>query len=445
MNKTALIISREYLTRVKKKSFIIMTILGPLLMAALILIPTYVAQKTEKEMKVLVVDDNEFFINSFHDSSKTTFSYRSGNITDIKQEALIDGNFDAVLHILKSTATLKANIFYKEDPPISFKSTIEDQIDKMLFDKLLQDTFDIDPVKFEVFKNTARSNIVMIQTDEQGNEKENMSNINRMVGMIAGILIYMFIFMFASMVLRGVLEEKSSRIVEVLLSSVKPMELMMGKIIGVAMVGLTQFVAWIVLTVAIVFGFSAATPSLFNNADSAAITEQMTTSNQMMTSTTDLSALSNNDDMTQMLSVFANINFTEIILCFLFYFLFGYLLYSALYAGIGSAVDNETDSNQFILPVSIPLLIVMMLSFTIANSPNAALARWLSFIPFTSPVAMLIRLPSGVSLWELLLSMALLILTFICCVWIAAKIYRTGILMYGKKVTYKELFKWLKY
>ncbi len=443
MNNTLLIISREYLTRVKKKSFIIMTILGPILMAALIIVPVYLASKSQRAMKVMVVDDNEFFINKFQDTKKTTYSYQSGEIDRIKQEALNNGEYDAVLHILKSSHSLKSTLYFYEDPPTSFRSQIESQMDKLLFDRVIKDTFNIDPKKFDVIKSTTRAAVMMKQIDEQGNEKESFTELNRVIGIICGVLIYMFIFMFASQVLRGVLEEKTNRIVEVLLSSVKPMELMMGKIVGVAMVGLTQFVLWILLTIAIVGGASIISPKLFTQ-DAA---EQLQNINDptMLMGMEEIDSLHQTENMMQLIDGFYNISFRQIIFAFFFFFLFGYLLYAALYAGIGSAVDNETDSNQFTLPITVPLLLTLMLLAPISENPNGSLAWWFSMIPFTSPVGMLIRLPSGVPMWELILSMSILAATFILSVWVAAKIYRTGILMYGKKITYRELWKWLRY
>ncbi|PKP27540.1 MAG: ABC transporter permease, partial [Bacteroidetes bacterium HGW-Bacteroidetes-19] len=226
MNKIKLIIAREYLTRVKKKSFIIMTILGPLLLAALFIVPIVVATQTQKTMNVMVVDDNDFFINKFSDTEKTKFSYRSGDIELIKKDALNSG-YDAVLHILKGTQSIKTNLFFNEEPSMTFNSNVESQMDKLLFDRVLIDTFNIDPVKYEQLKNLTRSSIANIKIDATGEEKESKSEITRMVGMFSGLAIYFFIFLFASQVLRGVLEEKTNRIVEVLISSVKPMELMM--------------------------------------------------------------------------------------------------------------------------------------------------------------------------------------------------------------------------
>lgn len=445
MNKTNLIIAREYLTRVKKKSFIIMTIIAPLLLAALFVVPIIVATQTQKTMKVMVVDDNDFFINKFTDTEKTKFSYRSGDIEFIKKEALTNG-YDAVLHILKGTQSIQTNLFFNDEPSMTFNSNVESQMDKLLFDRVLIDTFKIDPVKYEQLKSLTRSSIANIKIDETGNEKASNSDITRGVGMFSGIAIYFFIFMFASQVLRGVLEEKTNRIVEVLISSVKPMQLMMGKIIGIAMVGLTQFLIWVGLTFVLIYGVQLAKPDLFQTTD---IAQQMIGANGDSATTAQLTNV--NVESLPSVSIFTvidnyfNVSFTVLLLSFLFYFLMGYLIYAALFAAVGSAVDNETDSQQFVMPITMPLILSITLLMPITENPNGPLAVWMSMIPLTSPVAMLIRLPSGVPLYQLLTSMAISIGFFILCVWFASKIYRVGILMYGKKVTYRELFKWLRY
>lgn len=447
MNKILLIISREYLTRVKKKSFIVMTILGPILMAALIIVPVLVAKNTQKSVKVMVVDDNELFINAFKDSEKTTFRYQSGNIEKIKKEALDGGEYDVVFHILpQGSYALTSTMYFYDDPPMHLRGNVEEQMDKILFDKLLQDTFNIDIVKYNTLKNATRSSIAMVQTTPDGTEKKSFTEINRLMGIIFGFAIYMFIFMFASQVLRGVLEEKTNRIVEVLLSSVKPVQLMMGKIIGIAMLGLTQFALWVVFTLVIILGVQVANPSFFTP-DSQAMgmlgqTTEIAQSGQMMEN---MQIPAMDKGIVEMIDAFYDISFSQIIFSFLFYFLFGYLLYAALFAAVGSAADNETDSNQFTMPITIPLILSIVLVMPMADDPNGTLAWWMSMIPFTSPIAMLVRLPSGVPLWELILSMSLLVAFFFLCIGLATKIYRTGILMYGKKITYKELWKWIRY
>jgi len=453
MNKVKLIIAREYLTRVKKKSFIIMTILAPLLFAGLMIAPVVIAKKTmesQKQMNVLVIDENDFFINKLEDNAQSVFTYRSGDVNEFKKELSI-GKYDAILHIVKGNASLRANLFYEKDPPTRFAAGLEKQLDKQLFDKLLMDTFNIQPKQFEMYKQTTQATITSIRIDESGNEKASNADVSKVVGMVFGIIIYFLIFFSAQQVLRGVLEEKTNRIIEVLISSVKPMQLMLGKIIGVAMVGLTQLVLWIALTLTLIVGVQFVAPNLFAG-DSEMMQTAMQT--QMSVGSENFQSLQNTVDVEQLLaqnSVFEqiqsyfNISFTTLLLCFLFYFIFGYLIYASLFAAVGAAVDSETDSQQFVLPVTIPLLFTMIMFVPITEDPNGALAIWMSMIPLTSPVAMLMRLPAGVPLYELLASMALCIVFFFFCVWLAARIYRIGILMYGKKTTWKDLGKWLRY
>jgi ABC-2 type transport system permease protein len=453
MNKIKLIIAREYLTRVKKKSFIIMTILAPVLMATLMVAPVIITKKSleaEKQMNVLVIDDQEFFINKLGENTLSTFTYRSGEINEFKKD-LFTGEYDAILHILKSNAALRANLYYENDPPSRFVSDLESQLDKHLFDRMLMDTFNIQPKQFEALKKTTQATISSIKIDDQGNEKTSFAWLSKIVGIIAGVIIYFFIFLCAQQVLRGVLEEKTNRIIEVLISSVKPMPLMLGKIIGIAMVGLTQFVAWIVLTFILIMGVQFAAPDLLTDNSTMMQNTVQISSGDMETGlalslpTGDSQQLLIQDSLFEQIQNYFNFSFSTLLLCFLFYFLFGYLIYASLYAAIGAAVDAETDSQQFLLPITIPLIMTIMMVFPISESPNGPLALWMSMIPLTSPVAMLVRLPAGVPLYELLISMGLCILFFIFCVWVAAKIYRIGILMYGKKPTWKDLGKWLRY
>jgi ABC-2 type transport system permease protein len=452
MNKVKLIIAREYLTRVKKKSFIIMTILAPILLATLIIAPAVIAMKTmesQKQMKVLVIDDNDFFINKLEDNAQVVFTYRSGDVNEFKKE-LFTGNYNAILHIVESSGALRANLYYEKDPPSRLVSRLENQLDKILFNRLLTETFNIDPKEFEAYKKTTQATITSIKIDEYGNEKASFAQVNKIVGIVFGFIIYFFIFMCAQQVLRGVLEEKTNRIIEVLISSVKPIQLMLGKIIGVAMVGLTQFVLWIVLTFILILGVQLAVSDLLTGDSEmfqTAIQNQMTVGSEItpLQNTIDTQQLLAQNSIFEQIQNYFNFSFTTLLLCFLFYFIFGYLIYASLYAAVGSAVDAETDSQQFLLPITIPLLLTLMLIMPISENPTGPLAVWMSMIPLTSPVAMLIRLPSGVPLYELLASMALCVVFFFCCVWLAAKIYRIGVLMYGKKITWKDLAKWVRY
>lgn len=440
MNNTLLITSREYLTRVKKKSFIILTLVVPLLFAALMVVPVLLATQGREHVNVMVVDDNEIYINNFIEDEKTSFSYRSGDIEQIKKEALA-GDYDVVLYFPQSSQKVNANLYYNEEPSMYLRSELESQINNLFFDHVLQDSFNIDLDKYNTIKDLARSQITMIQIDEHGDEKESMAEMNKTIGMICGFIIYFVVLFFSGQVLRGVLEEKNNRIVEVLISSVKPVELLLGKIIGIALVGLTQFLIWIVFTLVILVGVQVAAPEMFMEAsgvDTEQVMEAMNNSQLAAGNTMDAGIFAE-------ISNYFPISFTEMILCFLFFFLTGYLMYSALFAAVGSAADNETDSAQLTMPITMPLLLTIVLVMPIADNPNGQLAFWLSMIPLSSPVAMLTRLPSGVPLWELLLSMVLMLLFFVFVVWFASKVYRTGILMYGKKVSWKEIWKWVRY
>ena len=435
MSKIPIIIEREFFSRVKKKSFIITTLLMPLMLIALIVIPVYIAQKSDKDCLVYVLDDNDYFINKFADTEKVHFAYPSGELESLKQQC-IDGECDAVLHILSGAQSNQANLYYHKEPPLSLKGRVTEQMDKILFDRTLMDTFHIDLQKYEIIKQTSQSSVAAVQIDADGQERASMMFLNRIVGLICGVLIYMFVFMYANQVMRSSIEEKANRIVEIIISSVKPFEFMMGKIIGVALVGILQFAMQIVLAVVLLFGVQFLLPALFS--------ETTVAGPDVASATGAAEAMQiQNSSLFSDISAFYSFPFTTLIICFFVYFLFGYLIYASLFAGLGSATDSETDSNQFVMPVSLPLILTIMI-ISMEASSQSTLVKWLSIIPFTSPIAMLYRIPSGVPLWELILSIALLVGTFVLCVWLSAKIYRTGLLMYGKKVTWKEIWRWVR-
>lgn len=440
-NKTLLIIAREYITRVRKKSFIILTILLPLLIAAVIVLPVLLVLNSEKSQhaNVLVIDDTEIFINAFEGTDNTSFSYASGDVDALKKEAFDSEKYDCVFHILNNSQGLKSNLFYRKNLPSSLQSNLESQMDEIFFNRMLQDSLHIDPVRFEKLQELTKSDITTIQVDDQGNERKNVAEMNEIIGMICGFFIYFIIIIFASQVLRGVLEEKSNRIVEVLISSVKPTQLLIGKIVGIALVGITQFLIWVLLTLGIVTAVGFAAPNLMNSQNNPELVLNEGTPNVTPT-----------PDITESMGIFQQINdyfpisFSEIILSFFFFFVVGYLIYATLYAATGSVVDTESDSQQYTMPVTIPLILSIILIPSIASNPNGQLAFWFSMIPLTSPICMMVRLPAGVPLWQLLTSMGLSLLFLLFCIWFAAKIYRMGILMYGKKNSWKEIFKWMK-
>lgn len=440
MNKIALIIQREYLTRVMKRSFIIMTFLGPILMAALMIVPVYLASLSDlSERKVAILDETGWFMGKFEKGDNLSFEYVFNDL-NTEKENLKAGVYDALLHIPRPDLNIPVNaeLFSIRQASMNMRSYVRNVMKTEVENRKLMAS-GIDP---DVIKSAKTNiNIVTIRLDEDGGETRSFTEVEVALGIFSAILIYFFIFLFGSQVMRGVIEEKTNRIVEVIISSVKPFQLMMGKIVGVALVGLTQFLLWVLLTGIIYLLFvSVAGMEVQKGAD--VFGQGSVIGGQTETI---LQEDRGQDGVKQVMEVISSIHFGTMIFSFIFYFLGGYLLYAALFAAIGSAVDNETDTQQFMLPVSIPLILGIVLSNLIVNNPDGPLAFWFSIIPLTSPVIMMVRIPFGVPLWELALSMALLIGGFIFTTWLAAKIYRTGILMYGKKVSYAELWKWLRY
>lgn len=436
-HKISLIIRREYLTRVRKKSFIIMTFLGPLLMAALMIVPVFLATMSDiGTRKIAVLDDTNWFVGRFENGDNLRFSYVIDDIDSLKKK-VFEGEYDALLYIPATQLNIPSNaeLFSNKQVSLNMSSYIRNTMRTEVENKKLLAS-GIDP---ELIKSAKTDiNLVTIRMDKDGGEKKAFTEVDVALGLFSSILIYFFIFIFGAQVMRGVIEEKTSRIIEVIVSSVKPFELMMGKILGIAMVGLTQFLLWVVLTIGIygifTLAFGSAPDPQMMGTSGTLLTEQLNTNQQV-----DSAAVM------QVFEVVDSIDFGVVIFAFLFYFLGGYLLYASLFAAIGSAVDNEADTQQFMLPVSLPLILGIVISNFVVNNPDGSIAFWLSMFPLTSPVIMMVRIPFGVPYWEIALSMTLLIGGFIFTTWLAAKIYHTGILMYGKKVNYKELWKWLRY
>lgn len=447
MNKISLIIQREYLTRVRKKSFIVMTILGPVLMAALFIVPVWMAMNDEDEANILVIDDSYLFHERMADTDKIHFIFPEVGVglDSAKSEMMASDNYDAVLFIhekIMSTPT-GIQLIYDKQPGINviryIENTIGNDIEKFKLAKS-----GIDQATIEAAKTNVK--LVTTKLDEIGEESKSNTELSMVIGMFSGILIYMFIFLYGVQVMRGVIEEKTSRIIEVIISSVKPFELMMGKILGIALVGLTQFLLWTVLSFTLITGGKALVEQHFSGKEKAVSIEEAMTSNQMpQEADKDVSTELNQAAIDEIFASIDMINFPLILGCFLFYFLGGYLIYSALFAAVGSAVDNEADSQQFMLPITAPIIFSFVMAQVVINNPESPMSFWLSMIPFTSPIIMMVRIPFGVPAWELALSMFLLVVGFIATTWLAGRIYRTGILMYGKKISYKELWKWLRY
>ena len=444
MGKIKLIIRREYMTRVRKRSFIIMTFLGPILIAAIGIVPLLLANANESVRNVQVFDETGVAEGQLQSNPNIVFSYVSGPIEQAK-ERLKSGEVYALVHIPASqddnllVTQRNVRLYSREQVSLNVKIYIENQIEKQIERALLKSQ-GVDKELVASVEKAVNVSIAAIPINEKPAKDVSYDvEISTALGAISGMLIYFFIFLFGAQVMRGVIEEKTNRIVEVIISSVKPFQLMMGKIVGIALVGLTQFLLWVILTAAL---YSTFLNTIVKEKYSSNQIEQMIQKSPDGTSVENIDNIIENQQMIQRIS---SINWALIIPCFMFYFLGGYLLYGALFAAIGSAVDNDSDTQQFVLPITIPLIFSFVMAQTVLNDPTGDLARWLSIFPLTSPIIMMVRLPFRVEVWELVLSMVMLVLGFVFTTWIASKIYRTGILMYGKRVTWREMFKWLRY
>ncbi|MFI5149213.1 MAG: ABC transporter permease [Bacteroidia bacterium] len=436
MGKIGLIIRREYMTRVKKKSFIILTLLGPVLWAGIVLVPAFLNDAAESLKHVYVVDDTRLYYDIFQDNPKVKFDTTFYDQPIGKVREMFKNDEDAiVLHINKEVLTARmVTVYSKNQPNVNITSlisiTIASELQRDLLkvnhlDKSFVDEY-IKPV------NVASAKI------ESGQVSNTAATFY--VAFALGMITYFFIFVYASQVMRGVIEEKTSRVIEVIISSVKPFQLMMGKIIGIAMVGLTQFLLWVFLSGTVI---TPLTGYILTEKHYKEISGPEHSKHEVKTNTQ--IADPGQTRFSRIWDFFAHSGWSEVVLCFIFYFLVGYLLYAAIFAAVGSAVDSETDTQQFMLPVTIPLILSISMSGVVLTNPDGPVAFWFSMIPLTSPVVMMMRLPYGVPPWQMILSMTLLLAGFFVTTWLAARIYRTGILMYGKKSSWKELGKWLFY
>lgn len=431
MHKIWLIFQREYLVRVRKKSFLVMTLLAPLLLVALMVIPIYLATISDESDTILVLDESGLFAGKLKNEDSRSFVPVAGSLASAKQ-ALLESDYSGLLYIPRLDLDKPAGIrlYSKSNASIAHKIAIEASLRREIEARKLQRSGVsqqmLDELKAEV--SVATTNL-----SPEG-EKDSNALVTTGAAYAAAFLIYLFIFIYGVQIMRGVIEEKTNRIVEVIISSVRPFQLMMGKILGIAAVGLTQFLLWLILT------------ALATSAVTASFQDELLAQQQAATLGQPNPAAAQGAEIAQALQAFDNLNLSLILGCFVFYFLGGYLLYGALFGAVGAAVDNETDTQQFMLPITIPLILAFVVAQTvIIRNPDGPVAFWMSVIPFTSPIAMMLRVPFGVPVWELLLSMALLVAGFVLTTWVAARIYRVGILMYGKKVNYKELSKWLFY
>ena len=461
LKKLGIIIQREYLNKVKKKSFLLTTFGVPILFAGMYAVMLFVMLKAEGDSKrIAVIDNSGIVMEKLENTKLITFTQLSETDPEAVKNRLGDYDADVLLYISPlDSATKSVTATTYADKPMGMETAeaIEHRINDAV-EAYRIDSYDIPGL--EQIMEDVHSNVHLTSytVDEEGKETISQSEVYMIVSMVLAMALYMFIALFSGMVMSSVIEEKTSRVVEVLVSSVKSTELMFGKIIGVALVALTQFLLWIVLTGVIIgilggiVGMDKITGTLSQN--QVETMPGMTSMNDAMGNTLSMEQLQALTDTTAVaegptgmeavLGTLGSLNYTQLIVSFLLFFLFGYLLYASLFAAIGSAVENEADTQQLQIPVTVPLLLGFFIAFYAFRAPESSIVWWGSMIPFTSPIVMLARLPFGVPMWELILSIGLLILTFFVCAWASAKIYKVGILMYGKKSTFKDLWKWLK-
>lgn len=435
MNHLSLIIKREYITKVRNKSFIIMTFLSPLIFVGIFALVAYLSSVNNDTVRTIsVLDESGLFADDFVSSPHTVYKMLQGvPLKEAKEQAEKEEVY-GLLYIPKASdleSLSKRITFYSKDSPsISMMQDINRLLEnKVNVLKLREAGIDSQTIRDLHIKISAN------QETFQGRETSKMSSGLKLIfGGAAGYLLFMFIIIYGNMIMRSVIEEKTSRVIEVIISSVKPRVLLLGKILGTTLAGLTQFLIWVVLILVLMMAVS----SMFGIDMTAA-----TPSQQMVQQSVDGGAQQLVQDVMVEIN---NLPIVNLIIMFILFFVGGYLLYASLYASVGAAVDSETDTQQFMMPILMPLILAVYVGlFTVIDNPHGTVSQIFSYIPFTSPVVMLMRIPFGVPLWQQLISVVLLFLTFFGTVWFASKIYRVGILMYGKKPTYKEIFKWLKY
>lgn len=430
MKNLKLILKREYLNKIRNKSFIIMTFVSPIIMILFGLLIGYLTNvnNSGKTKKIMVLDRSGYFSQTFENSSDIEYQYLADKNTDQAKALVQQENAYGLLYIPDTKDSLwQSNIefFSNDSPNFSLVRDITEDIENQIFQINLTQK-GIDNAQIE----SAKVRIDILLANFSGEKTTELSSfINLFFGGVAGYLLFMFIIIYGNMIMRSVIEEKNNRIIEIIISSVKPFQLMMGKILGTSLVGVTQFLIWMIfggLLMTILTSFFNVSPSSTNEI---------------------LMAKSGTDRLiSEILVEFFKFPFMNMFVSFLLYFSGGFLLYSALYAAVGAAVDNETDTQQFMFPILLPLILAIYVGiFTVIEEPHGTISVIFSYIPFTSPVVMLMRIPFGVSWWEILISLLILYATFLIIIGIASKIYRIGILMYGKKASYKEIWKWLKY
>ena len=440
------VIAREYLTKVKKKSFLLTTFLVPVIMALAMVAMVLIMTKTgERAQNVAVIDQSGVVMPYLTDSRSNTYNDYSSETPEELKQRLAELGMDALVVVSPLDTVAKSvtvQTYSKKPLGVDFSEELAGKVDDAV-EAYRIDSYGIDNLADIMAEVRSHVSVKEYLLDESGNETISESGIYMIISMILGIFIFMFITMFGGMVMSSVIEEKSSRVVEVLISSAKATELMFGKIIGVALVALTQFLLWIVLTLLIV---TVAGSVIGLDKLQGSDPQQMIQMAQGMGVSPDQMDLANvpADEAGVIFTTLANIPWVTLIVSFFIFFILGYLLYASLFAAIGSAVENEADTQQLQIPLTIPLMVAYMIVFVAFRNPESGVALWGSMIPFTSPIVMLARIPYGVPMWQLVLSIGLLFVTFVACAWLSAKIYKVGILMFGKKSSFKDLWKWIR-
>lgn len=436
MNKIFLVIQREYVTRVLKKSFWISSLLAPVLLTAIYAIPIWLAMKDKEHKKVAILDLSHLWKPVDLQDKELIFTFISKSEMQFKKEFSKDG-YDAFVSIPANVLSNPkgVHIYSSKNIGLSLKESVERLIQNKVRQELMYQA--------GISKNVYEDTQVDIESDtitisDSGDETNSSSAGAMILAGVMGIILYVTLLLYGSQVMNGVIEEKSSRIIEVIISSVKPYQLMLGKIIGVGLVGLTQFVLWIVLTI----GLTQVTSKVYASKASSMVGLSQ---DAQIKANVDMAIAMQDSPMGEVTKVLESTNIPLVMFAFLFYFFVGYLLYSSLFAAIGSVVESATEAQQFTFIVMIPIILSFLLAQYTMQDPDSTIAFWSSMIPFTSPINMMVRLPYGVPIWELVASMVFLLIGFFVCSWISARIYRVGILMYGKKATWKELSKWLFY
>ena len=445
MDKSLLVLKREYLTRVKKKTFVIFTLLVPFLFAGMTILPAYLAMMDdEKERIIGVYDATGIFLGRLENTEYTLFHFMPEQEYLQAKADLKSNQFYALLYIPHNLLSAnRVQMISHKQINMDIKNMVDRKLERILENDKKQQVIDESGIPDLDKKLAATKTRITLETIRQGEQGESVKSSTEMAmgfGYAAGFIIYMFVFIYGTMVMRGVMEEKTSRIVEVIISSVKPFQLLFGKIIGIGLVGLTQLIFWIVFGSAIIVGIQMAL-----SPDQAQMMNQSQNLMQAGVMPPSQAGAAQENIVLEIIEMAGNLNLKMIFLSFLFYFLGGFMMYASLLGAVGSAVNHEEDAQQLMFPVTIPLIFSIIILFAVAKNPEGSLAFWASMIPLTSPVVMMARVPFGIPLWELLLSMGILLLSILGTIWMAGKIYRTGILMYGKKVNFKEIVKWLFY